>query len=87
MLVAGCRSAVGSDLIYFGFTANGFLTGMVRRLVGTLLLVGKGQLSVETFAQILASRDEAHPGASAPACGLCLTQVDYPPEMIIWSER
>jgi len=85
MLAAGCRSA-GPDLIYFDFTANGFLTGMVRRLVGTLLLLGKGQLSVEDFAQILASRDEAHPGASVPACGLCLTQVDYPPEMVVWSE-
>ena len=87
MLAAGCQSAAGSDLIYFDFTANGFLTGMVRRLVGTLLLVGKGQLNVEAFALILASRDEAHPGASAPASGLCLTQVDYPPEMVVWSER
>jgi tRNA pseudouridine38-40 synthase len=86
MLAAGCRSEAGSDLIFFDFTANGFLTGMVRRLVGTLLLVGKGQLDVAGFAQILASRDEAHPGASVPACGLCLTRVDYPPEMLHWSE-
>jgi tRNA pseudouridine38-40 synthase len=86
MLAAGCRSEAGSGLISFDFTANGFLTGMVRRLVGTLLLVGKGQLDVEGFAQILASRDEAHPGASVPACGLCLTQVTYPPELLVWSD-
>lgn len=86
MLAAGCRRDEESGLIYFDFTANGFLKGMVRRLVGTLLLVGRGQLAVEEFAQILASRDEAHPGASVPACGLCLTHVSYPPEALVWNE-
>jgi tRNA pseudouridine38-40 synthase len=86
MLAAGCRSDTGSDLAFFDFTANGFLTGMVRRLVGTLLLVGRGQLDVEGFVRILESRNEAHPGASVPSCGLCLTRVDYPPEMVVWSE-
>ncbi len=86
MLAASCRSDAGADLVFFDFTANGFLTGMVRRLVGTLLLVGRGQLSVEGFARILASKNEAHPGASVPACGLCLARVEYPPEMVVWSE-
>ncbi len=86
MLAAGCQSDAETGLIYFDFTANGFLTGMVRRLVGTLLLVGRGQLDVDDFARILASRDEAHPGASVPGCGLCLTQVTYPTGMLVWSE-
>jgi tRNA pseudouridine38-40 synthase len=86
MLAASCRTNAESALISFDFTANGFLTGMVRRLVGTLLLVGKGQLDVEGFAQILASRNEAHPGAAVPPCGLCLIQVTYPPGMVVWSE-
>jgi tRNA pseudouridine38-40 synthase len=86
MLAAGCRGDEGSGLIFFDFTANGFLTGMIRRLVGTLLLVGKGHLEVDGFAQILASAHEAHPGASVPACGLCLTHVAYPPETLLWSE-
>jgi len=86
MLAAGCWGNEGAGVVSFDFTANGFLTGMVRRLVGTLLLVGWGHLDVDGFAQILASRNEAHPGASVPACGLCLTQVSYPPEMVIWSE-
>jgi len=86
MLVASCRSDAGSDLVFFDFTANGFLTGMVRRLVGTLLLVGRRQLDVVGFAQILESKNEAHPGASVPACGLCLTRVDYPPEMVVWND-
>jgi tRNA pseudouridine38-40 synthase len=66
------------------FAANAFLTGMVRRLVGTLALVGAGRLSVEGFRQILEAREKAHPGVAAPARGLCLTQVDYPTGIIIW---
>jgi tRNA pseudouridine38-40 synthase len=85
MLEARCQAGTEARLIYFDFTANGFLTGMVRRLVGTLLLVGWGQLDQDGFAQILASRNEAHPGASVPACGLCLTGVTYPPGMVLWS--
>ncbi len=88
MLAARCHSEAQSGLSSFAFefTANGFLTGMVRRLVGTLLLVGWGRLSVEGFAQILASRNEAHPGASVPACGLCLTEVTYPSGLLTWEE-
>jgi tRNA pseudouridine38-40 synthase len=66
------------------FTANAFLSGMVRRLVGTLALVGVGKLTVADFQAILAARDKAHPGAAAPACGLCLTHVAYPPGSITW---
>ncbi len=85
MLEARCQAGTEPELIYFDFTANGFLTGMVRRLVGTLLLVGWGQLKHEEFAQILASRNEVHPGASVPACGLCLMGVTYPPGVVVWS--
>ena len=66
------------------FAANAFLTGMVRRLVGTLVLVGEGRLSVEEFTAILAAREKAHPGAAAPAKGLCLTSVEYPAGMVSW---
>lgn len=70
--------------VEFHFTANAFLSGMVRRLVGTLALVGAGKLTVADFQAILAARDKAHPGAAAPACGLCLTHVAYPPGSVIW---
>lgn len=66
------------------FTANAFLTGMVRRLVGTLLLVGVGRLSVDDFQRILEARAKAHPGILAPAQGLCLTGVHYPAGLIDW---
>lgn len=87
MLEARCYAGTEAGLMYFDFTANGFLTGMVRRLVGTLLLVGWGQLERDRFTQILVSRNEAHPGASVPACGLCLTGVTYPPGMVAWSKE
>ncbi len=71
--------------VEFRFTANAFLSGMVRRLAGTLALVGAGKLTVADFQAILAARDKAHPGAAAPACGLCLTHVVYPPGSVTWS--
>jgi tRNA U38,U39,U40 pseudouridine synthase TruA len=91
MLAAECRDRPGSDfwrgeakLVECVFAANAFLTGMVRRLVGTLVLVGEGRLSVEEFAAILAAREKAHLGAAAPAKGLCLTSVRYPAGMVSW---
>jgi tRNA pseudouridine38-40 synthase len=64
----------------FRIVANGFLRGMVRRLVGTLLLVGAGQLGVAGFQEILESGDMSRVAAPAPACGLCLWQVGYTAE-------
>jgi tRNA pseudouridine38-40 synthase len=91
MLTAECRVRPGSDswqgdgeMIECIFAANAFLTGMARRLVGTLVLVGEGRLSVEEFVAILAAREKAHQGAAAPAKGLCLTAVEYPAGMVSW---
>jgi tRNA pseudouridine38-40 synthase len=66
-----------TPLLQFQIEANAFLRGMVRRLVGTLSLVGAGLLTVDGFADILASRDIARAGVPAPACGLCLWCVRY----------
>ncbi|MEA3407029.1 MAG: tRNA pseudouridine(38-40) synthase TruA [Chloroflexota bacterium] len=57
--------------------ANGFLHGMIRRLVATLILVGRGRLKVKDFSDILVSRDIGRPGVLAPPCGLCLWRVRY----------
>ncbi|HEV7237091.1 MAG TPA: tRNA pseudouridine(38-40) synthase TruA [Ktedonobacteraceae bacterium] len=70
-------------LIYCDFTADAFLTGMVRRMVGTLLLVGQKRLSLAEFATIVQDADKTHPGAAAPPHGLCLVRVDYPEEYAI----
>jgi tRNA pseudouridine38-40 synthase len=64
--------------IYCDFTADAFLTGMVRRMVGTLLLVGQHRLSLDEFATIVQRAEKTHPGSAAPPHGLCLVRVDYP---------
>jgi len=81
MIEARCiRSEENACIIYYDFTANGFLTGMVRRMVGTLLLVGQGRLCLDEFANIVQRAQKTHPGSAAPAHGLCLVQVEYPEE-------
>jgi tRNA pseudouridine38-40 synthase len=64
--------------LFFEITANRFLRGMVRGLVGTMLEVGKGKISVSDFRKILESKDRKKAGENAPACGLYLVKVDYP---------
>ena len=61
----------------FRITADAFLRGMVRGIVGTLLWVGRGKTDPAAFDAILASRDRARGGPSAPANGLCLIAVEY----------
>ena len=55
--------------------AHAFLRGMVRRIVATLLAVGKGQLEPASVPTLLAARTPALRGAAAPARGLCLRRV------------
>ena len=76
MLEARCERHESN--IYFHFTANAFLTGMVRRMVGTLLLVGQGRLGLDEFAMIVQRAEKTHPGSAAPPHGLCLVRVEYP---------
>ncbi len=70
--VAGQQPWIAIDL-----EANGFLYRMARSLAGTLIEVGRGRISVERFAEILASRDRAQAEATAAPHGLCLTRVNY----------
>jgi tRNA pseudouridine38-40 synthase len=51
---------------------------MVRAIVGTLLNVGKGKISIEQFNEIIESKMRSKAGFSAHACGLYLTKVEYP---------
>jgi len=67
----------GDELIY-EVRGNGFLHHMVRNLVGTFLLVGKGTITPEQVGEILAAKSRsANPGATAPASGLALVGVEY----------
>lgn len=58
--------------------ANAFLYHMVRNLVGTLLVVGRGDADTDWPARVLAGRDRRRAGPTAPAAGLTLTGVEYP---------
>lgn len=69
---------VSVRMLYFGIEANAFLRGMVRRIVGTLLLVGSGILSAADFVGIFEARDISRAAPPAPPCGLCLWRVQYP---------
>jgi tRNA pseudouridine38-40 synthase len=64
----------------FRVVGGGFLRGMVRALVGTLVEVGLGKRSPESFAGLLAGRPRSAAGPTAPAHGLALEKVFYPPE-------
>jgi len=59
---------------------NGFLYNMVRNIAGTLLEVGRGHWMPDRIPRILESRDRSQAGPTAPARGLCLQWVKYPPE-------
>ncbi|MFL6259060.1 MAG: tRNA pseudouridine(38-40) synthase TruA [Thermoanaerobaculia bacterium] len=67
----------------FQVVGEGFLRGMVRALVGTLVEVGTGRRTPESFAGLLAGRPRGEAGPTAPAHGLVLERVLYPPE---WAE-
>jgi tRNA pseudouridine38-40 synthase len=70
----------GETLVYT-VRANRFLRGMVRGLVGTMLKVGRGQMSLEAFAEVIEGKDCTKADFSAPPQGLFLVSVNYPVEL------
>ena len=79
-----CRIAkavweITEDGYTFHIESNRFLRGMIRGLVGTLLQVGRGQISIEKWHEIVLSNNEQLADFSTPAHGLYLSLIDYPP--------
>lgn len=68
------------DHIYIDVCANAFLHHMVRNIVGSLLVIGRGDKSVEWMAELLEMKDRTKAGMTAAASGLYLVAVEYPPE-------
>jgi tRNA pseudouridine38-40 synthase len=66
-----------NNVIVFHIKANRFLRGMVRAIVGTLLEVGLGKISLVEFEEIILSKDRKKAGWSVPAEGLFLMEVNY----------
>ena len=72
----------GNDLV-FEITADRFLRNMVRAIVGTLVEVGRGKLSIKDFRSVIEARDRCKAGTSAPGNALFLTGITYPEELFL----
>jgi tRNA pseudouridine38-40 synthase len=70
-------------MLEFTITANRFLRGMVRSIVGTLLDVGTGKTSLKQFQSIIHSHDRKKAGPNVPAQGLYLEKVKYPSAIFV----
>ncbi len=81
-----CAAAMGALQRFFGLgeelvciiRGRSFLRYMVRKIVGTLLEVGKGRLTPEDVTRLFALRDRSKSGSTLPPHGLCLVEVEYP---------
>jgi len=68
------------DELIYTIEAKGFLRYMVRTIVGALLEVGKGKISLEKINQLFLTKQRVKDIPTAPPHGLCLMKVIYPPE-------
>ncbi len=78
---------VDGNRLVFQISANRFLRGMVRAIVGTLLDVGSGKIELKEFKQIVESKDRKKAGANVPAHGLYLVSVKYPEGIFYKKEK
>jgi len=73
----------GPGLWTYTVAANRFLRGMVRALVGTMLLVGRGRMHLDELRAAIEAKDRSRTGPAAPPEGLFLEQVAYPEGSLI----
>ncbi len=64
--------------LVFTIRADRFLRNMVRAIVGTLVMVGRGDIEPDEMVNIIESKNRSKAGQSVPACGLYLVSVKYP---------
>lgn len=69
------------DWLRVDVRANAFLHHMVRNIVGTLAVIGRGEAPTGWVGELLAGGDRRYAGMTAPAAGLSLRQVHYPPDV------
>lgn len=74
------RSTESGALLVYRVCGDGFLHHMARNLVGTMIDAGRSHLAPEDIPRIMAARCRSEAGPTAPARGLFLHSVDYPPE-------
>ena len=78
--VIAARWRVDGGFWHFDVVADAFLRHMVRSMVGTLLLVGRGELAARDIDGVLRARDRRRAGPTVPAAGLTLMEIAYPSE-------
>lgn len=76
-LTSSTVTPYANGLLVYDVTGNGFLRHMVRAIVGSLVEVGRGRQRPAWIRDVIASRDRAQAGRTAPAHGLFLVRVDY----------
>jgi tRNA pseudouridine38-40 synthase len=81
--VKKAKWTIKGDILLFDIAANRFLRGMVRAIVGTLVDVGTGKISLKEFEAILKSKDRRKAGMNVPAEGLYLMDVKYPAKIFL----
>ena len=67
----------GADSWYFEITANRFLRNMVRAVVGTLVNVGRGKITLDDFRNIIIGKSRSDAGESMQANALFLEKIEY----------
>jgi tRNA pseudouridine38-40 synthase len=75
--VIGADGMSEADELIYVVRGKSFMRYMVRKMVGTLLDVGRGKLKAGDIPVIIAAKDRARSGATAPASGLYLVAVEY----------
>lgn len=71
------------DTIVYTVSADRFLRGMVRAIVGTLLEVGKGKMTVDDFRKVIEAKNRSEAGNSVAPEGLALVDVEFPEDSLV----
>jgi tRNA pseudouridine38-40 synthase len=74
---------VSGNHIIFTICADRFLRNMVRAVVGTMVEIGSGKISLDEFEKIILNKNRSSAGMSAPAKGLFLVGIEYPEEIFV----
>ena len=80
--ITDIRVRRAGDRVWIICRANGFLQRMVRNIAGSLVMVGRGRQPAGWIAQVLRARSRKAAGPAAPAHGLYLRRIEYPPALI-----
>jgi tRNA pseudouridine38-40 synthase len=75
---ADCQQGADAEEWIYAVRGRSFMRNMVRKMVGTLVEIGRGRLARDTVLELFALRDRAKSGVTMPPQGLCLESVEYP---------